>query len=198
MQYIFGYGSLICADSRSRTGVSGPAFPIELNGIARKWSMHSPEWEATAVSAHLESNAVCNGVFFEVDDGNLAKFDAREQGYDRVEIDWARVSSLSRKTLPIEGTLWAYVGKHNNQPCATKPIMQSYVDVILNGCLDYGPEFTQQFINTTERWQNLVNDRQNPFYPRPLKSTHLLDQIDQLLEKHLPDVWKSRVNRTIL
>ncbi|MDO7643083.1 MAG: gamma-glutamylcyclotransferase, partial [Reinekea forsetii] len=71
MNYIFGYGSLICSDSRSRTGVSGPAHPVEVQGIARKWSVHVPDYAATAVGAHSDAHAHCNGVFFAVDEDNL-------------------------------------------------------------------------------------------------------------------------------
>lgn len=190
--YIFGYGSLICQDSRSRTGFSGKAHPIEVNGIARKWSMHSPEWPATAVSAHDEEREISNGVYFEVDSVNLEKFDEREQGYQRVAVSWDRVKQMSLQSLPTQGTLWAYVGNEKGQPTPEKPIMQSYLDVILNGCLDYGPEFAARFAQTTHFWEHLVDDRHQPQYPRPLKSTVRIPQIDQIIQSHLPDLWHHR------
>jgi len=193
MHFIFGYGSLICADSRSRTGISGKAYPIEIKGIARKWSMHSPEWNATAVSAHLDENGHSNGVCFEVDDSNLIKFDAREQGYHRIEVQWDQVRSITNESLPTKGTLWAYVGNHSGQPSQHKPIMQSYLDVILNGCLDYGPDFAKQFATTTKHWGHLVDDRHNPQYPRPLKSNKRRLHIDHLLKSHLPELWEKRI-----
>lgn len=192
MQYIFGYGSLICADSRSRTGISGTAHPIEVKGIARRWSVHSPEWPATAVSAHSESDAKCNGVYFAVDQANLEQFDLREQGYDRISVDWNDVTSLSAAELPTEGVLWAYIGKETGQPSPAKPIMQSYLDVILNGCLDYGEHFAQLFTQQTDLWQHLVDDRHDPQYPRPLRNTQPLPKIDQVLKTHLPELWRSR------
>lgn len=192
MHYIFGYGSLICQDSRSRTGISGQAHPIEVKGIARKWSMHSPEWPATAVSAHDENNALSNGVYFKVDETNLERFDEREKGYRRVAISWDQVKRLNDQSLPTQGTLWAYVGNERGQPSLEKPIMQSYVDVILNGCLDYGQDFAVRFAETTHFWSHLVDDRHQPQYPRPLRSQERIPHIDQIIQSHLPELWQKR------
>jgi hypothetical protein len=195
MNYIFGYGSLICADSRSRTGVTSEAYPIEVQGIARHWSLNSAHSSGTVVSAHLDSNAVCNGVYFSVDDINLALFDEREAGYQRVIIDWKNVLPLSDHPLPKDGVLWAYVGMQNSQPSPEKPILQSYLDVIINGCLDIHPDFAQRFTELTGKWGYLYNDRDNPEYPRPLKSTERHPHIDQVLKSHLPTLWQQRFSR---
>ncbi|MFT7289933.1 MAG: cation transport regulator ChaC [Reinekea sp.] len=192
MNYIFGYGSLICSDSRSRTGVSGPAHPVEVQGIARKWSVHVPDYAATAVGAHSDAHAHCNGVFFAVDEDNLSRFDVREQGYRRIQVPWAAVEAMSAAELPDLGTLWAYVGTSQAEPHAERPIMQSYLDVILNGCLNYGPDFTRRFTELTGQWQHLVDDRAQPTYPRPLKSQDRLPEIDQVILDHLPDLWAKK------
>lgn len=193
MNYIFGYGSLICADSRSRTGIAGKALPIEVTGISRRWSMHTPEWPATAVSAHSEESAVSNGVYFKVDETNLQRFDEREQGYDRVQVPWVSVRAMSGDTLPEKGVLWAYVGKSNSTPSRDRPIMQSYVDVILNGCLDYNEAFATRFAQTTLHWDHLVDDRHNPQYPRALKSQERIPAIDAVLRKNLPTLLNRRI-----
>ncbi len=192
MDYIFGYGSLICADSRSRTGVTGSALPIEIKGIARRWSVHSPEWNATAVGAHLSPESLCNGVYFPVDGDNLARFDQREMGYQRINIEWSSVTALTDVPLPTQGTLWAYVGDNHGEPTSERPITQSYLDVILNGCFDYGLDFAAKFTELTQQWQHLVNDRHQPLYPRPLQSTERIHHIDQFVQKHLPTLWKQR------
>lgn len=192
MNFIFGYGSLICTDSRGRTGVSGPAYPIEVKGISRRWSLHSPQWPATAVSAHINEESECNGVFFEVDDINLERFDEREAGYDRIQIPWQKVTNLTASTLPEHGALWAYVGKSTGQPTTDRPIMQSYLDVILNGCLDISEEFATRFAALTAQWQHLVDDRHAPQYLRPLKNNARAYDIDLILEKHLPELIAQR------
>lgn len=191
-QFIFGYGSLICQDSRSRTGVTSNAYPIEVRGIQRRWSMHSPEWPATAVSAHHSQSHHCNGVYFSVDDENLSKFDQREQGYDRIQLPWDQVTSPDNRALPTDGVLWAYVGTDEGAPSHTRPIMQSYLDVILNGCLDFGTDFTRRFTQTTELWQHLVNDRHDPQYPRPLNNPERRSDIDQILTDYLPELLNHR------
>jgi cation transport regulator ChaC len=192
MQYIFGYGSLICKDSRKRTGVSGEAHPIEVKGISRKWSLHSPEWPATALSAHVDQNAFCNGVCFEVDSDNLEKFDQREAGYHRIKVSWDYVEHLSNVKIPSSSTLWAYVGNQTGVPNSERPIMQSYLDVILNGCLDYSEEFTKRFTELTEHWQHLVDDRHAPMYPRPLKTAERIPHIEQVVATHLPELLRTR------
>lgn len=194
MNYIFGYGSLICKDSRSRTGVSGDAFPVEVKGIERRWSLHTPDWPATALGAHKHPTARCNGIYFPVDDENLTRFDEREQGYSRIAIDWQDVVATSSKEKPSSGTLWVYVGHSSKQPNKHKPIMQSYLDVILNGCLDYGEPFAKRFTQTTLLWQHLVNDRSQPAYLRPLKSTARLNDIDAIIQQQLPELLKKRTN----
>ena len=196
MHYIFGYGSLICADSRARTGVSSAAHPIEVRGIERRWSLHSPEWPATALSAHSVASALCNGVYFAVDEENLARFDEREKGYDRIIVSWHEVTPLSEQQLPEQGILWAYTGKHTGMPSTSRPIMQSYLDVIVHGCLNYGDVFTHRFTELTKHWQHLVNDRDKPQYPRPLASTKPLHEIDQVLQTQLPALWQSRIKHT--
>lgn len=194
MHCLFGYGSLICADSRSRTGVSSTAAPVELSGIARRWSVPVPSYRATAVGAHEDATSRCNGVVFVVDDDNLARFDQREQGYRRISIDWANVQPLGSQAqpLPIEFPLWAYVGHSAETPLPNRPIMQTYLDVILNGCLDYGESFARRFLQTTSPWQHLVNDRRAPNYPRALKDTSIQPRVDALLQTELPELLADR------
>jgi len=194
VHYIFGYGSLICKDSRSRTGISSTAHPIEVKGIKRKWSVHTPDWPATAVSAHIDEQALCNGVYFKVDEANLKKFDQREQGYKRIQLNWQDIQTLTNNPLPTHGSLWAYIGFHKNEPSIDKPIMQSYLDVILNGCLDHGDNFAHRFTELTGQWKHLVNDRHQPTYPRPLKSQDRLNHIDQIIRKQLPELWHRKMH----
>ncbi|TXR54034.1 gamma-glutamylcyclotransferase family protein [Reinekea thalattae] len=186
MHYIFGYGSLICGDSRSRTGVTANAYAIEVEGIARRWSAYIPSWSGTAVSAHLDPKSRCNGVYFAVDDENLALFDEREYGYRRVALPWQAVMPLDQTPLPRDGTLWVYVGNSVDIPSPEKPILQSYLDVIINGCLDIDESFARRFIELTGQWGHLVNDRDAPLYLRPLARKSSTARIDELLNKQLP------------
>lgn len=193
MHVIFGYGSLICADSRRRTGVGGPAQAVEIEGIERRWSVPVPDYNGTAVGAHLNANSRCNGVIFIVDDDNLARFDERERGYDRHRFDWSQVQSLDDQPLPTHLPIWAYVGDSSATPQPESPILQSYLDVILNGCLSYGDAFTRRFLHSTSPWQHLHDDRAAPLYPRAMADAQLAAQVDALLTEELPDLLTSRL-----
>jgi hypothetical protein len=192
MHCIFGYGSLICADSRTRTGVSGDAYPVEVTGIARRWSVPVPDYGATALGAHPDQKARSNGVVFIVDDDNLSRFDHRERGYDRIRIDWQQVDNLGQRSLPTDHPLWAYVGHNTDDPIPERPILQTYLDVILNGCLAINPAFAERFIATTTPWQHLHNDRHAPGYPRAMKDHSRHPDIDALLHRTLPELLNAR------
>lgn len=192
MQAIFGYGSLISADSRRRTGIGGRALAVEIDGIERRWSVPVPDYGATAVGAHLNPDSCCNGVIFIVDDANLARFDDREQGYDRHGIDWSDVRSLDQHDLPTDLPLWAYVGYSSETPQPHRPIMQTYVDVILHGCLSYGDDFARRFLHSTGPWQHLSDDRLAPQYPRAMNDHSLPPRIDALLSDELPELFQQR------
>ncbi|MHA7879157.1 MAG: gamma-glutamylcyclotransferase family protein [Saccharospirillum sp.] len=192
MHCLFGYGSLICQDSRSRTGLSGAALAVEVAGIARHWAVPVPDYHATAVGALQDDQSHCCGVVFQVDDSNLARFDEREQGYHRIPLPWPHVRSLDNQPLPTEYPLWAYVGKRVQPPSNALPIMQSYLDVILHGCLQYGEPFARRFLQTTQSWQYLLDDRHAPGYPRPLNNPALAPALDELLWQELPGLIQQR------
>lgn len=193
MYALFGYGSLICANSRRRTGIGGSALAVEIDGIERRWSVPVPDYGATAVGAHLNPNSRCSGVVFVVDDDNLARFDEREQGYDRHRFDWSSVTCLDQQPLPTDLPLFAYIGHSSETPQSDRPIMQTYVDVIINGCLQYGDDFARRFMHTTRPWQHLADDRQVPQYPRAMTDHSLPARVDALLGDELPQLLAQRI-----
>jgi hypothetical protein len=99
---------------------------------------------------------------------------------------------LKRSFLPDpNGQIWIYVSMPQSVaiPNSQYPIVQSYVDIFVSGCLEqeqrFGlPEFAQQCLSTTpigpKHW---VNDR---IYPRrPFNFQPKARQIDNLLSKQL-------------
>jgi hypothetical protein len=97
--------------------------------------------------------------------------------------------------------IWAYVNNFDqskpitsNLPNRDFPIVQSYVDMCINGCLEIEEQypiakleqFTGDFIKSTFYWSKFwVNDRiypRRPFIYRPNAY-----EIDKLLKEHLPD-----------
>ena len=185
--YIFGYGSLICADSRARTGITGDAIPVTALNIERSWSVPVPEARTTAVGATQKTGARCNGVIFPVSEDMLEQFDIREAGYDRIRLSTDQIDS--DQLLPDNLRIWVYVGQSTHRASPEHPIPQSYVDVIFNGCFSYGHQFTDTFIRSTSGWQHLINDRHAPRYPRAMADFRHADKVDSLLKQHLPDLF---------
>lgn len=48
--------------------------------------------------------------------------------------------------------IWTYVTRHPLPASSDYPIAQSYVDIVLRGCLTISTSFAQEFIQTTKGW----------------------------------------------
>jgi hypothetical protein len=72
-------------------------------------------------------------------------------------------------------------------PTADCPIPQTYIDCILDGCLQYGPLFAQEFLQSTRGWKReaFVNDRDASLKKYPGKHKRRIDArvIDRLMEE---------------
>ena len=187
--YIFGYGSLICQNSRARTGNTGEGIPVIAKDISRSWSVPVPDISTTALGASQKSGALCNGVIFPVGSEALREFDIREKGYDRIQLEHTQFEDP--RNIPADSTIWVYVGQQTHKPSTKHPIPQSYVDVILNGCFDYGREFTDSFIRTTTGWNHLLDDRHSPRYPRHIKNFQHAVLVDAILKSRLPHLYQT-------
>jgi hypothetical protein len=175
--YIFGYGSLICSHSRAVTASSDAAqpaaIPVKVSGLERVWSKRSAKLGMTAVGIRFAQDASTVGVLVPVTEADLARFDVREQGYSRVALSLDDVDLLptvgktkdaheSSGETQEQGSpdqshpfmqIWAYVPDEHAPADADHPIVQSYVDTILRGCLDVGGEsFAREFLEHTKGW----------------------------------------------
>ena len=173
--YIFGYGSLICAHSRAVTAPQDAhkaATPVTVYGVERVWSKRSQKLGMTAMGIRMQEGASTVGVILPVSEADLALFDQREQGYSRVLIhldDVDMVPFLGDKYYEHEDhkvfldakrsnkhdsvKVWAYLPHTITPADPDHPIVQSYVDTILRGCLDVGGEqFAKEFIQQTKGW----------------------------------------------
>lgn len=113
-----------------------------------------------------EGEGECNGVLIHIDDQALEVFDIREAGYERIELDPARVEVLIPEHK-IEGPVYVYVTESVVSPCHVQPIAQSYVDTVLAGCLRFSADFAESFITSTYGWGfPRVDDRHSPVYQR--------------------------------
>lgn len=103
---------------------------------------------------------------------------------------------LDNSLIP-EGEFWIYVNRATNiaPPSTALPIVQSYVDVFLSGCLqierNYSIDgFTRECVRSTGGWsKHWVNDR---IYPRrPLAEQPNAKAIDTLLDTELPQYFRA-------
>ena len=175
--YILGYGSLISSQSRAKTGETGRVWPVKLQGYERSWAVMSPALGMSSVAVMQAADKACNGVLIEVAEDQFPLFDEREQGYQRSQIAQHQLLPYHDESLP-EGTYWVYHAEEVVAPCHVYPIVLSYVDVILSGCLEHGEHFARDFIELTQGWRSpLINDRPTPIYPRAQTelSTELLN-----------------------
>ncbi|GAB3487316.1 gamma-glutamylcyclotransferase family protein [Marinomonas epiphytica] len=177
--FILGYGSLINSVSRAKTGETGQVWPVKLDGFQRHWSIMSRDAVMSSVAVVQARGESCNGVLVEVPEDQFPLFDERETGYHRAKIDLQQLTSYSEEPLP-NGTYWVYYTDNVLIPNQQSPIVLSYLDVILSGCLEHGDAFAQDFLALTKGWQApLLNDRQQPRYPRvqPELSTERLNTL---------------------
>eukprot|EP00539_Tryblionella_compressa_P015218 CAMPEP_0178833884 /NCGR_PEP_ID=MMETSP0746-20121128/10789_1 /TAXON_ID=913974 /ORGANISM="Nitzschia punctata, Strain CCMP561" /LENGTH=372 /DNA_ID=CAMNT_0020496337 /DNA_START=99 /DNA_END=1217 /DNA_ORIENTATION=+ len=126
------------------------------------------------------SASSCVGVLIPIQDhqDELEALDEREVGYDRhfVPVSWIeRVDDLllsdGNNTEIYDGTflddmnnnnnndemnkntvVWAYVPQVPLPATTEFPILQSYIDICLRGCLEIGPAFLKEFVDTTVGW----------------------------------------------
>jgi len=161
--YIFGYGSLINSYSRQLTGQTGEAIPVIVKGMQRCWGKVDGSYQIAPLVAEV-GDGCCNGVLVRLNDNALQDFDRREKGYHRIELDPTSVIA-DCDTLIIKEPIWVYVKSNPKPPCQFQPIMQTYVDTVLAGCLSISEPFAKTFVETTSGWHHpFENDRQQPKY----------------------------------
>ncbi len=194
-QFIFGYGSLVESQSRARTSPSALyAFPAKVVGIQRGWFDRTPgdSLSTTFLGAVADPDSECNGVIFEVSLQQREAFDKREAGYDRERIARDNITMLDGSKSAPEGDIWFYASTAKHYASPEFPIVQSYVDVCLNGCLEIEATyplakeagFAEKFLRTSTDWSEYwVNDR---IYPRrPFVYVPNAGKIDALIKKVL-------------
>lgn len=187
-QFLFGYGSLINQASRALTGITKNPLAVKVSGFERSWCVQAPAMRLTGLGVIPNPLAWCNGVLVELDQDQIMAFDERElggsnAGYARVEIPRKAITGLH---APETGRIWTYVVKKILSPTKAYPITQSYLDVILSGCLDFGEPFALDFIQTTAGWEHpWMDDRQAPRYVRHLRDDKLNIKVDDLLKQTL-------------
>ncbi|OAJ92503.1 gamma-glutamylcyclotransferase family protein [Vibrio bivalvicida] len=160
--YIFGYGSLMNSESRQLTGQTSTATPATIHGFKRYWGKVDESYILSPLVVDKGQGQV-NGVLLEVSDTGLQEFDVRERGYHRILISTDKLDA--ELSLSTGDQIWVYIKDSPEPPCSLSPIMQTYVDTVLAGCLEISEQFAQQFVEHTFGWHfPLENDRHQPKY----------------------------------
>ena len=175
-QFIFGYGSLINTPSRNSTaGKVTAAIPVRVSaefGYVRAWVARSSSG-FTALGlrkpAPGEASETINGVLYPVDGTDMTPFDKREKGYVRLAVPLALIEAVSWQPVPRDVQVWVYVpvgeggkpGEGLAPPNIAFPLLESYIDVVIDGALEFGPEYAREFVETTRDWSEFwLNDRE--------------------------------------
>lgn len=185
----------------------------KVKGFERTWSasvdlkanniVHNPKITGvTAVSVQAKEGAECNGVVVKIDPRELPAFDKREAGYERTRLQPHAIvlhSREDRASFPVEtAQCWLYVHPPG-APTAAFPVLQSYLDVMLLGCEEYGEEFAEEFLSTTTGWgagdtSAFLDDRKAPGYLRAsVEAAAKAAHWDDLLRRLAPAALESRV-----
>jgi len=192
--YVFGYGSLIERASRTRTNPDAfAAWPARVTGYERGWFhqfANNVGSTCTYLGAVANTDATINGVIYKVDD--IEKTKERETGYSADPVNGAIEMLDGGAPWDNSNQVVLFVSKPDyisptKEPTPDIPMVQSYVDICVNGCLEIealyrtATGYVQEFIKTSTGWNKYwVNDR---LYPRrPFIYCPNASKIDQALQ----------------
>ncbi len=220
--FLFGFGSLMNTKSRTSsdpTAISVVPMRVAADaGYARCWNFQHPTSKITALGVRTcpkgqgrSINGVCTPIVTDEwrDDNSdhtppslpKAVLD-REVGYTPFPIPSHLLEPLSWAKLPAGSTVWLFVpdsrveggkpGTGLSFASSHHPILQTYVDICILGCLEFSREFAIEFICSTMGWDGpWLNDREVP--RRPWVFCPAYSEIDKLLEEIIPDQFQKRM-----
>ena len=158
--YFFGYGSLVNSATHGFTGAQA----AQLAGWRRVWR-HTDLRPVAFLTVVPDAHACIEGLIAPVPNADWAALDQREAAYLR-----APTAGQVRHDLPHAPEIAVYTipeGRHG-APDAARPILLSYLDVVVQGYLRaFGEDGVRRFFETTHGWDApILDDRAAPRYPR--------------------------------
>lgn len=158
--YFFGYGSLV----NLATHDFADAHPARARGWRRAWR-HTLLRPVAFLTAVPDPNCAIDGMIAHVPGDDWAALDAREHAYARVRACDAVEHGLSHRPRVA---LYSIPHDAHGHPDTARPILLSYIDVVIQGYLhQFGPDGAQRFFDTTTGWDApVMNDRAAPVYTR--------------------------------
>lgn len=184
--WFFGYGSLVNCKSHHYPDTE----PATLKGWQRRW-VQTPAQDFCYLSANPVGHGVIDGLIARVPNDDWQALDEREAGYLRHPVSDLVESKARAENIQV----YSIPSSDYEIDQAPKPILLSYLDVVLLGFDKvFGRQGVERFIETTDNWlRPILNDRAQPIYPRHQALQH--DEqiwIDELLKK-LPSQIKSSI-----
>jgi tetratricopeptide (TPR) repeat protein len=201
--YLFGFGSIMNSSTHApwlkdkSVGVlPGAVATLSRSfGYERQWNFRSSTgFTALGVIKSTTPNDI-NGVIFRVPRSMMPSFDRREVGYNKVRVPLEilqfqpELEGTNQQTnfeLTNDDNVWLYVPleTHCTHADENHPLLQSYVDTVLQGCLEWGGDhFAEKFLVSTGGWATyFLNDTPNSRRPWLFRKDY--DIIDRLLQKH--------------
>lgn len=104
-----------------------------------------------------------------------------------IRMDPAAFEAVGWRELPPATTpIWMFVASHHAPPDPDFPILQSGVDLVVEGCLEYGEAFAAEYLESCGFWSRYwLDDREVPRRPWVHQPAWL--RIDRLLAAHPAD-----------
>jgi len=188
----WGYTRAFCA--RSQTGFTALGLVSSPDPTPDSASTAISTCTATTVATGVRSGII--GVIFEVNALELSSFDVREKAYTRVLVPTEHLEAVAGPLLPAntrtshmplpQDKVYTYIQKPDACFAANRdfPIIQTYVDACLSGCLAWGGEtLMQDFVLNTLWWSPFfLNDC--PLSRRPWLHRRHYVEVDELLSKY--------------
>jgi cation transport protein ChaC len=181
---IFGFGSLVNAKTWPRALKVQSA---QLSGYRREWrhSATMPSGERVNAVTLTEAHGITvDGVVETLREEDVEPLKIREIGYRTIDV----TDAVQLEAGKPEGRIVALysTGEYRRWSSPDTPILQSYVDVVLDGYeTRFGHDGLMRFLDTTHGWSGtIVPDRDQPRYPRSVAlPAETLARYDALVEE---------------
>jgi hypothetical protein len=178
----FGYGSLVNELTWLQSERRHPQrYPVEIQNWTREWGhcVDTPHGPGCVLTAVERAGSRIQGILVCCDTADLVQIDAREAGYDRVELP-RRDVLIPISDLPEKLYIYKSKSSHYRPGGTDYPIWFSYAEAVLHGFLSvFKTEGVDRFIRSTSGWTvPVIDDRDNPQYRRsPKKLISVEDKV---------------------